>query len=146
MKKINDRSIQTIDAVIFGAVDKSSAINLLIILAKEYIVKCKLAPESITPTEQGLVASINHYVDIERQIAKANDTMQSYSEKWSNMLDEGGQFNVFLINQARDQVRGNWPGWDGSSPAGADNRGDADAEPSAGLGRGEEGGERPHPG
>ena len=50
-RKLYQESLQSIDTVIFGAIGKSSAINILIIFVKEDTVRCRLAPEAINPAE-----------------------------------------------------------------------------------------------
>ena len=81
--KLNLMNVNVMQMVIFGALGKKSAINLLIILVKQYIVQCKLATIASTPTIHGLVPFINHHVDIERRSAVANNHEETFRQKWS---------------------------------------------------------------
>ena len=93
--KLNERSLETVETIIFGAKNKSLAINLLIILTKQHIVHCKLALNPTVPTLQGLTHFICNQVEIERRIASKNDKMQAFENKWAGMIEENGCFAIF---------------------------------------------------
>ena len=83
---INRISLNSIDIAIFGAVDERPAINLLILLVKQYIVRCKLAPITLTPSVQGLISFITYHIDIERRIAVSNNNIKSFRKKMVRIL------------------------------------------------------------
>ena len=92
--KLNLTNVNMIETVIFGALGKKSAINLLIILVKQYIVQCKLAITTSTPTIHGLTPFINYHIDIERRAAVINDNEEKFRQKWSTLLDRDGVFTM----------------------------------------------------
>lgn len=102
---INRTSLNSTGIVIFGAVSERPAINLLILLVKQYIVQCKLAPVTLTPSVQGLISFITYHIDIERRIAVSNNNIESFCEKWSGFLDETQSLNLFADTQNRSQGR-----------------------------------------
>ena len=102
---INRTWLNSIDIAIFGAVGERPAINLLILLVKQYIVRCKLAPITLTPSVQGLISFITYHIDIERRIAVSNNNIESFCEKWSGFLDESQSLNLFAGIQSRSQGR-----------------------------------------
>ena len=92
LKKINKRQFNTVHNVISGAINSKPAINLLIILGKQYIVQCKLAASALTPTMQGLMLFINHHVNIEKRIAISNNQIHIFRKKWSSVLNANDIF------------------------------------------------------
>ena len=97
--KLNRADINSVETVIFGTTCNKPAINLLILLAKQYIVHCKLAKNILTPAVQGLTHFIIYNVDIERQNAIANNKLLSFSSKWYSMVDASGKFHLFNNTQ-----------------------------------------------
>ena len=78
----------------FGALGKKWAINLVIILFKQYIVQCKLATNTPTPTIHELTPFINCHIDIERRAAIINNNEETFRQKYSTLLDKNGVFNL----------------------------------------------------
>lgn len=73
---------------IFGIVDARHAINVIIILTKQYIVSCKLATQAVEPSYFGLKGAIKQYIDSEKTIARNNDKLEEFKVKWRDLLDD----------------------------------------------------------
>ena len=78
--------------VLFGMVDGKQAINLIILLVKQYIVRCKLSYEQIEPCYEGARASINNYILMEKYAATDNNAIPSFDKKWQGMLNNNGEW------------------------------------------------------
>ena len=91
-KKIYKTQFNTVHNVIFGVINSKPAINLLILLGKQYIVQCKLAASALTPTVHGLMLFINYHVNIEKRIAISNNHIHIFRKKWSNVLNANDVF------------------------------------------------------
>ena len=92
--RINKLSLNSVHTVLFGVARNNYAINLLVLLVKQYIVNCKLASVTTVPTTQGLAWFLKHHINIERQIAIGGEKLQSFNEKWSRFLDVNNEFNL----------------------------------------------------
>ena len=67
--------------VFFGILNESMFLNLMIIIVKNYIYKCKL--NSKIPSIVELKFRIKRYYVIERYISRKNGTMESFEKKWT---------------------------------------------------------------
>ena len=76
--------------VLFGMANESNAVNLIILIVKQYLVSCKLSQEPIKPSFNGAKILIRYYVSIEKHIATVNSTYKSFVCKWHTVLDKFG--------------------------------------------------------
>ena len=74
--------------MLFGINDERQAVNLIILLGKQYIVKCKLSENQIEPSFEGAIIIIKHHVQLEKHTATANNTLESFASKWRGLTDE----------------------------------------------------------
>ena len=80
--KANDETIEHLFFDIFlGCKDESLLLNLLIILTKNYIYKCKL--NEAKPNTIELKNKIKKYQSFDQYIAKKNNTVQAYEKFWA---------------------------------------------------------------
>ena len=67
--------------IFLGCKDESLLLNLLIILTKKYIYKCKL--NEAKPNTIELKNKIKKYQSFDQYIAKKNNTVQDYEQFWA---------------------------------------------------------------
>ena len=67
--------------IFLGCKDESLLLNLLIILTKNYIYKCKL--NEAKPNTIELKNKIKKYQSFDQYIAKKNNTVQAYEKCWA---------------------------------------------------------------
>ena len=77
-----------VEQVIFGMLNERNAINLIILLVKQYIVGCKLSYNQVEPKYEGARALIQYHVQTEKHTATANNTRETFANKWHDMIDE----------------------------------------------------------
>ena len=92
--KLNTIELNTTKHVVFGAMGKKHAMNMIIICTKQYIVQCKLSSNATNATFAGVKSYLNYHVDIERRIAASNNKLDNFSKKWLNMLDGDGRLKL----------------------------------------------------
>ena len=74
-RKLSERSLESVDNVMLGAADKTTAINFIIILIKQHIVQCKQG-EPDGCDFAGVDQFIDYRFGIDRCIAVSNDREQ----------------------------------------------------------------------
>ena len=80
--------------IIFGMPEESDAINLIILLVKQYIVRCKLSYDQIEPRIEGARMQINNFITIEKYTVEQKNTKGCFSRKWRGLLDENDQIKM----------------------------------------------------
>ena len=93
-QKLCITSENPVHSVVFGIRGGKHAINLIILLMKQYVVQCKLSYNTATPTYDGIKGYINHHVSLEWRIALGNGSQEKFKEKWQNTLDETGKIKL----------------------------------------------------
>ena len=73
-------------SVLFGISGERHSVNLIILLVKQYIVKCKLPQDQVTPTYAGARNLVIHHVRIEKYAAIANKEFESFTQKWQGVI------------------------------------------------------------
>ena len=76
--------------VLFGLVNERNAINLIILLVKQYVVTSKLSYEQRVPNFEGVKALINYHISLEKHAAIVNDANESFMSKWHGLLNDNG--------------------------------------------------------
>ena len=66
------------------------AINLIILLVKQYVVTSKLSYEQRVPNYEGVKALIDYHISIEKHTAMVSDAYESFMNKWHGFLNENG--------------------------------------------------------
>ena len=79
--------------MIFGDPAVPPLVNLILLIAKQYITSCKIRPND-TPSEpnaQCLPGIVTKYTQAERLRAQKHDKLEQHNDKWNNILDENGR-------------------------------------------------------
>ena len=69
--------------VIFGLTKGKQAQNVIILLAKQYIINCKLGTEYLRPNINTLNQRLKENIEIERKVALNNNKLEKFQEKWN---------------------------------------------------------------
>ena len=80
--------------VLFGMINERNAINLVILIVKQYIVSCKLSYNQIKPNFEGARAIIKYHVQGEKHTATVNNAHESFVTKWHDLLDENDMLKM----------------------------------------------------
>ena len=81
-------------SVIFGVKDGPSAVNVLFLLVKQYIVSCKIGYKKSKPCISALNNIINAYIKTEKSNAQRNDRLSNFKDKWRKLLDGDGRIQL----------------------------------------------------
>ena len=81
--KTTDNNVRS---VLFGISGERHSVNLIILLVKQYIVKCKLPQDQVKPTYAGARNLVIHHVTIEKYAAIANKEFESFTKKWQGVI------------------------------------------------------------
>ena len=85
-RDLNVSSQNNVKNVIFGIEEGRNAINLIILLVKQYIVQNKQLEDQVKPSYEGVRAMVEHHVRVEKHIALANGTLQAFTDKWEGII------------------------------------------------------------
>ena len=86
-------SFGTFQSVIFGDPAVPPLVNMILLIAKQYIISCKLSSND-TPSEpnaQCLSGIVTKYAQAERLRAQKHDKLEQHNVKWKKLLDENGR-------------------------------------------------------
>ena len=72
--------------VIFGIEESRHAINLIILLVKQYIIQNKQLDDQVKPSYEGARAMVEHHVRVEKHSALVNGTLQAFTDKWEGIM------------------------------------------------------------
>ena len=72
--------------VIFGIEESRHAINLIILLVKQYIIQNKQLDDQVKPSYEGARAMVEHHVRVEKHGALVNGTLQAFTDKWEGIM------------------------------------------------------------
>ena len=76
--------------ILFGMPHKNNAVNLIILIVKQYLVSCKLSQEDRKPSYEGVRALISYHVSVEKYTAVVHNAVDVFFSKWQGVLDKLG--------------------------------------------------------
>ena len=74
-----------VKSVLFGINEEQHSVNLIILLVKQYFVKCRLGYGQVEPNFVGARSFVKHHVMVEKHAAIANKTVESFKDKWQSV-------------------------------------------------------------
>ena len=74
-----------VKSVLFGINEEQHSVNLIILLVKQYFVKCRLGYGQVEPNFEGARSFVKHHVMVEKHAAIANKTVESFKDKWQSV-------------------------------------------------------------
>ena len=74
-----------VKSVLFGINEEQHSVNLIILLVKQYFLKCRLGYGQVEPNFEGARSFVKHHVMVEKHAAIANKTVESFKEKWQGV-------------------------------------------------------------
>ena len=80
--------------IIFGMPEERDVINIIILLVKQYIIRCKLSYEHIEPRIEGARMQINNFIMLEKYTFQQNNAIVCFSRKWHGLLDKNDQIKL----------------------------------------------------
>ena len=71
--------------VLFGIPGGDPANNVIFLLIKQFILKCRLSEQRLTTTYEGAKSGILHHIRLEEIIAVRNNNLEKHNAKWAGI-------------------------------------------------------------
>ena len=70
--------------ILFGSPSGNKAVNQIIILAKNFIYKCKFKAQF--PKLDLFICKLRYHISVEKYVAQISDSIETFTTKWSNII------------------------------------------------------------
>ena len=74
-------------SVIFGISEGTNAENCIILLAKQFIVTCKLGVTCVSPYVEKFKVHLKGYIEMEKLSAQHKNKIDVFQEKWGFLIE-----------------------------------------------------------